>query len=588
MSAPPVSSPAPGTVRDPYWPAVRDAMPRLLGAMDREPLSPTVGSFDRDHWAWKFRDLPINMLQAGLLPLTWAWSHPRPDNPWFGSDAVRGWIVGGVEAILARQHANGAFDTVGPYTQDHGVTLAMGHLLATVVSGLRASAPESLRQRTADALTRAVHFAARSSEDYAFISNHQALFALAWQRMGTFLGDRACAERGAATVDAILAHQSADGWFAEYGGPDPGYESLGLHYLAQYAAEAPHGALSAAMERALAFHAWMVQPDGGLSPVVGSRHTVQWYPSGFELLAETSAVARGTAEFLRARLHRGAMVTPATVDTHNLPILLHSYCLASDCMSVVSADLPRLGAEPPCTRAATSETRFFPASGVTVASTPHYHAVVALGRGGTISVVAKDDARLAYEDAGYVAESAADGSRWASSFQGMASEGQFAGQQAIAEAVFSRARQEVLTPWKFVVLRLLNLTAFRSVTLGAFLRRMIIARLVTGRERGPLALRRTVDFTDDRIVLTDSVRWVDGVVRLGRLVRPRAFTGVHMGSSRYYHPRDLADVPEADLGEAARRLSGGEGVTVTTTLSFGDEAHPAIVQLRQAPVSPAP
>jgi hypothetical protein len=56
-----------------YLPHVLAEVPRLLSQMDREPSSPGAGSFDRDWWAWKFRDGPITMLQAGLLPLATLW-----------------------------------------------------------------------------------------------------------------------------------------------------------------------------------------------------------------------------------------------------------------------------------------------------------------------------------------------------------------------------------------------------------------------------------------------------------------------------------------------------------------------------------
>ena len=53
------SAPGPsGTQRD-----LLAQLPRLLSLQDREPASRTYGCFDRDHWSWKFRDLPLGMMQ---------------------------------------------------------------------------------------------------------------------------------------------------------------------------------------------------------------------------------------------------------------------------------------------------------------------------------------------------------------------------------------------------------------------------------------------------------------------------------------------------------------------------------------------
>ncbi|MEQ1690825.1 MAG: hypothetical protein ABMA00_06035, partial [Gemmatimonas sp.] len=305
-----------GTPSPTYWSLVLEATPRLLGTMDRESLSPTWGSFDRDHWAWKFRDFPITMLQTGVLPLAWLWSTPLPGNAWSGNGQLLKWIIGAVQVVLDRQHRHGGFDTVAPNAQDHGVTLAQCYLLATTARLLGDDCPAPLAARLSDALQRGTNFAVRSEEDYAFISNHHALFALAWLRVGTYLGDASLCTRADDAIATIIEKQSPDGWYAEYGGPDPGYESLGLHYLAQFERERPSAMLSQSIDRSLEFLAHCVQPDGGLGGGFGSRHTIQWFPAAFELLAGRSVVASSIAEFMRSRLGEGQVVTPRTVDAH--------------------------------------------------------------------------------------------------------------------------------------------------------------------------------------------------------------------------------------------------------------------------------
>jgi hypothetical protein len=86
------------------------ATTRLLGTLDRDPFSPTAGSFDRDHWAWKFRDFPIAMLQTGILPLATLWARPWEGNEYAGSERVLDWLRLALEQTLQRQRANGAYD----------------------------------------------------------------------------------------------------------------------------------------------------------------------------------------------------------------------------------------------------------------------------------------------------------------------------------------------------------------------------------------------------------------------------------------------------------------------------------------------
>jgi hypothetical protein len=532
----------------------------LLGTLDREPLSPTWGSFDRDHWAWKFRDFPVILLQAGALPLAWLWRSPGPGNPWAGNGQVLQWILGALESVLARQHRNGAWDTVAPNSQDHGVTLAQCYTLATVARSLGDVCPEPLASRLSDALRRGTAFAARSDEDYAFISNHHALFALALLRAGRHLADESLCRRADQVIDAIIAHQSGEGWYAEYGGPDPGYETLGLHYLAQFEQERPGAALAQSLDRALEFAAQCIHPDGGVGGGYGSRHTMLWYPAGFEILAGRSAVARSIAVFMRPRLEQGQVVTPRTVDAHNLPILLHSYGLAAAAAAGSASDLP----PEPLPWQQPAPARHFPEAGLVVASTPSYVAICGLKKGGVLTVFDRHRERLVHEDAGYVAE--AGRRRWASGLLGLTETSELEGEVARCVSRFGLAPRPVLTPFNFLILRILNLTVFRSVALGALVRGVIISRLITGRRPGPLTLRRTVTFAPDRVLVQD--RLEGRVPGLDALWRPRSFVAIHMGSARYYHPRDLQDLPEPRLDEAAARLDREGAVELEFAVRF--------------------
>jgi hypothetical protein len=65
---------------------------------------------------------------------------------------------------------------------------------------------------------------------------------------------------------------------------------------------------------------------------------------------------------------------------------------------------------------------------------------------------------------------------------------------------------------------------------------------------------RELTFGEGAIAVRDRIVAGEGI-RIRSLWRPRAFTAVHMGSARYYHPRDLIDLPEPDLADAAAQLS---------------------------------
>ena len=525
-----------------YVPCVLAEVPRLLSQLDRESASPSAGSFDRDWWAWKFRDYPVTMLQAALLPLAQLWAEPYADNPYHLNGSLGAWIERSVVHTVSRQRSNGSFDSIGPFTQDHGVTLLMTHVLCRTFWLAGESWPEGLKTRVREAVRRASHFAGRSAEDYSFVSNHHALFALAWLEAEALTGDRRSRAPAEAEISAVLARQSPDGFYHEYGGADPGYESLGIYYLAHALERTADAALAASLKRSVEFFSHAVHPDGSVGGAYGSRCTALYMPGGFEILAPGDPAAAAIAAFFRQRLRANNVVTPKTADAMNLPILMISYLDACHAGHDGSGAAPLL----PCQSQA--GLRRFESAGMVTASTDRYYAVHSSARGGVLRVFDRQHERAVYQDAGYLATTE-NNQQWTSQGDGRALPA--GGQESAGESQFAAYRPVVVTPGAFVLLRILQLTLFRSLTLGAWLRRHIVERLITRRTPRPLRLVRRVQFLPDRVEVHDQITR-EGSGRLRDVQLVASLTPVHMGSARYFHPSELttpAPPEDATLAE---------------------------------------
>jgi hypothetical protein len=120
-----------------------------------------------------------------------------------------------------------------------------------------------------------------------------------------------------------------------------------------------------------------------------------------------------------------------------------------------------------------------------------------------------------------------------------------------------------------LVLRILNLTVFRSVRLGALVRRMIIARLITGRERGEWTLRREITFEDDRVLVHDEIV-PDEASAVTFVSLERSLLPMHMGSAKYFHANELEVVSLPMLEGWAEALSVGSPVTLSQVIGFAN------------------
>lgn len=544
-----------------YFHEVLARVPSLLAHLDRERHSQTFGCFDRDYWSWKFRDFPLGMLQTAVYPLALLWRFPFTENPYHGNPRVLEWIEAAIECTLTSQHRNGAFDAFAPNEQDLGPTLGVAHGLSRAFRIVREEFSKDRQSRVLDGLRRACDFSLSREESHGFISNHRALFAIAFHDAEELLGDTKYGQRAEELVESIIREQSPEGWYREYEGPDPGYESLGIFHLATYWNHTRSERVLQSLRRSVDFYSHCVHPDGSVGGVYGSRHTSLYFPGGFEMLASEIPMAAGISQFMRERLARRNVLTPTTSDTENLPSLLYTYleaCLTPD--NRERRSLPKL----PCETL--EGLRHFPDSGITAAGSPRYYAITNTAKGGVTRVFDKRTNAIAYEDAGYVVRA---GRRcWSSQLIGLGHRVEAGGENEVACTThLAEIRQQLPSPAKFLLLRVLNLTLFRSLIVGAWLRRLIIKQLITKKYLGPFHMRRSITFRSSEVHFSDELE-ATKAIHVDDVDLPRRFLAIHMGSAKYFHPSELEHTPLPSVGKMARELNVNQIAKRKFTLRF--------------------
>ncbi len=63
------------------------------------------------------------------------------------------------------------------------------------------------------------------------MSNHQALAALGLLHVAAITDERRYRQAAEERLHRLLAWQSSEGWFDEYGGADPGYQTVTIDCL---------------------------------------------------------------------------------------------------------------------------------------------------------------------------------------------------------------------------------------------------------------------------------------------------------------------------------------------------------------------
>jgi hypothetical protein len=251
-------------------------LPRVLTQMDRDPDSPTFGSFDRPYWHYKMQDFSSAILQQGLHTLEAIRAGTVPAAA--PAALVARWAIGAVNALARQVGRRGGVAEYYPFERSYPAAAFALYAVARVLTDWRDAAPALLASVERGPLERLAAHVARRSETQAANQQAAGLAGLALAaRVGLLPAGAAAIERHAAR---LFAAQHPEGWFPEYGGPDFGYLSVTLDALADYHDATGDERARQAVDRAVAFLARLVGADGRLPSTLNSRNTDYVVPYG--------------------------------------------------------------------------------------------------------------------------------------------------------------------------------------------------------------------------------------------------------------------------------------------------------------------
>lgn len=491
-------------------------LPRVLALIDRDPLSQTRGFGDRQFWGWKLIDFPNGTLQGAVNGLT-ALLAADAFAPHVSRDTIRARVDDQLAATIRMMRRDGSFEEALPHEQSYCVTAlcAYDYLRAADRLGLSA---EALRP-----LAPAIDFLVRRDETHAFIANHLATAVAALSRWAKLTGDGRARDKARHLLDRILDAQSPEGWFPEYGGADPGYQTLCMGHLADAAEVTGDERLRAALVRSAEFASLFVHPDGSFGGIYGSRATRIYYPAGMELVARRSDAAAWVATKMRAAIGAASTVPLTAIDQPNLLPLFNSYCEA------LAASAPASAGQGPSGR------HWMPQAGLLVDIGESHHTVVSTRKGGV--VYHWRDGALVTCNTG-IALRGADG-KILTSQSDLPVQAEVNDGSVHVSGKLTRRAMPLPNAFNFLVLRMLALSVMRIPAISAWIKKSIAGMLTRSGGSAHGTFERTITLGRD-VTISDS--WQPS--GLTRIVVAEPFSTIHMASSGYWQAGDTTEQQE--------------------------------------------
>lgn len=514
--------------KDVYRGVVLNSIPKLLTLLDRDASSITYGSFDRQHWAWANKDFANADFQRGAYILAVLYKENFSENKYYNNKQLLQWIFAGLDYWIKIQHKNGSFDQWYPWESSVGTTGFTLCSLSEAFLVIQEKIPSIQKERLLKAFDKTADFLCRQRETHGFISNHLSGTSLALLNVSSILNESKYIKQSNKLLQQILRAQSSEGWYCEYNSADPGYETLGIVYLARYWKKTQDTQLLQSLKRALDYLTYFVHPDGTIGGEYGSRSTELYYPSGIESLSFSLPQAEYIADKITAGIKNNRVLSPLTSDVFNFVPLLSSYL---DAYVISRSNTKKVKGQ-----IEFNDFKYFDKSKIAVWSNDKIKLIVGFAKGGVIRCY-ENGGKLLYGDCGYIAH-LETGAKISSQFLNYDNGCQVTGNSCRLERYFSYAPEYRMTPIAYILLRIFSLTLGRYSRIGNWAKNLLANRLIRYKKQIPIKIIRTIQISDTTLTIKDILQ-IEGNIKLKQLKKISKFTTTFMGSARYFNPQEL-------------------------------------------------
>jgi len=490
---------------------------KLLNFYNLDKYSATSGNGDREYWGWNTKDFANATMQGGVHALAIAYRLELAENKKF----ILHVINAAIQAIARIRSKNGSVAEAYPNENSFCVTALVAFDVLAAINYLKNELPQEKQEEYINIIKPLISFITKNDEEHAVISNHLATGAAAILLWNNLTGSQNTRYRE--LLEIIYKNQSPEGWYREYEGADPGYQTLCTYYLAQVYGLTKDEKLKSSLMKSLEYLQYFVHPDGSIGGLYGSRNTEVFYPGGLVALASISETSAAIIRQFKLGIERGNHVLPDHIDVGNYIPLLNSYALAALMYGQNASYIERSRYELPCKEIFEKQ---YNDAGIYIKSTATYYVIINYKKGGTIKVFNKVKNVLDAEDGGLI---------------GVLKNGEKFSTQIVDESVsfergtllakFYKINEDYPTPLAFIVLRLLSMTILKNIFLGNVFKKLIIKKLMTGKKPLDGSVQRSFQFLEDKILVREKISPPQNSKEIRRAGKT---TAIHMASSGYH------------------------------------------------------
>ena len=489
---------------------------KLLSLYNTDKFSNTYGYADREYWGWKTKDFTNATLQGGIHSLAIALKLGLFDK--VQEKYILEIIDSAILSIEKIKNKNGSVVEAYPNENSFCVTALVAFDLLSAIKHIDTKITKEQKEKYFSIIQPLINFIAIHGEEHAIISNHLAT-GVAAITLWNYL-TKGANNRGKELLRIIYDNQSEEGWYLEYEGADPGYQTLCTYYLFCTYEITKDKELLSSLRKSAKFLSHFIHPDGTIGGLYGSRNTEVFYPAGIIGLSNEIEEFAMLSKYLEPQEQH---ILPQNIDTGNYIPFLNSYAVAALHYDK-NSEVINLSKQKPFYF--NEQEKYFQDTGIFLYSNNNYFVIINFKKGGTLKVFDKISNTIDTDDGGLfgVLE---NGDKF--STQQFDNKIKFENKELIAD--FYKINESLSNPINFIILRILGLTVFKSVYLGNLFKKFIVNMLMTGKNKVNGQVLRKFKFNEEVIIISEKIVMPNKCQNINHIGKSKA---IHMASSGYF------------------------------------------------------
>lgn len=483
----------------------------ILSHVDRDRFSRTYGCCDRLFWGWKLKDFPDATLQRFAYSLAKYFS--LKNNMTKENVEIVKSIIQYAGIII---HKDGSFDQAYPGEHSHAATAFLLFDFANAYLIIEPHLNQEEKKEILVLLKRMGSYLIENDEKHGFISNHILGAGAALELMSFLFKDPIFHRKAIEYVYRIIETQNIEGWYNEYNGADPGYQTLGIYYLANFYQYAKDEKVKDSLKKAVEFVTYFIQPDGSFSGEYGSRSTEIFYVGGIYLMRNEIPACYDILNFILKSSNEEKTVTLYDIDQWNLAPLLNNYLLVLDYKIKHEYMLP-------------FNNKFlkeFNESGFVIYSSDNTYIVFCTSKGGMFKVFDKTSNKLVMNDSGYIGH--IKGKRITTQVMSFNSYSLNKNNITI-ECPFYFIKQPIPNPVIFIAIRIYSFLFGNLSLVREFLKKQMVTQILKNEIKSEYTLKRK--FNLETLLIEDDF---SSPIMKNMVTNKYKFSCKHMASSKYW------------------------------------------------------